>query len=60
MRRASLNIEPNFEEVTEGEEVSYKERLKTKCGTIEALVGSEKKINLIAHDNIEQYEKSRK
>ena len=41
-------IDPEFEEVTEGEEVERKEKLKTKWAQLEALVGAEKRIKLIA------------
>jgi type I restriction enzyme R subunit len=51
------HLDDNFEEVTEGEEVSQKERLKTKWAQLEALVGSEKRISLVARDIIEHYEK---
>lgn len=43
-------IDPEFEEATEGEEISRKERLKTKWAATEALVGSEKRIGLVAED----------
>ena len=43
-------IDPEFEEVTEGEELNKKEKLKTKWAALEAIVGSEKRIELIAHD----------
>ncbi len=33
-----------FEEVTEGEEVEHKEKLKTKWAQLEAMVGTEKRI----------------
>jgi type I restriction enzyme R subunit len=50
-------IDAQFEEVTEGEEVERKERLKTKWAQLEALVGSEKRLKLIARDLVEHYEK---
>ncbi|VVB65267.1 Uncharacterised protein [uncultured archaeon] len=34
-------IDPQFEELTEGEEISYKEQLKSKWARLEAIVGSE-------------------
>jgi len=39
-------IDPEFEEVTEGEEESVKEQLKTKWARLEALVGAEKRVQL--------------
>ena len=41
-------IDPEFEEVTEGEEVERKEKLKTKWAQLEAVVGAEKRLKLIA------------
>jgi len=49
-------IDPEFEEVTEGEEVERKERLKTKWAQLEALVGSEKRLKLIARDLVDHLE----
>ncbi len=50
-------IDPQFEEVTEGEEVERKEKLKTKWAQLEAIVGTEKRIKLIAEDIVEHFEK---
>lgn len=50
-------IDPGFEEATEGEEVDRKEKLKTKWAQLEAVVGSEKRLTLIAKDIVEHYEK---
>lgn len=50
-------IDAQFEEVTEGEEVERKEKLKSKWAQLEALVGSEKRLKLIARDLVEHYEK---
>src|SRR5208282_3846366 len=41
-------IDPQFEEVTEGEEVERREKLKSKWAALEAVVGAEKRLNLIA------------
>lgn len=49
-------IDPEFEEATEGEEVERKERLKTRWAQLEAVVGSENRIKLIARDLVEHYE----
>jgi len=43
-------IDPEFEEVTEGEEAEEKEKLKTKWAALEAVVGSKNRIDLIARD----------
>lgn len=50
-------LDEEFEEATEGEEVEHKERLKTKWAQLEALVGTEKRLNLIAKDMIEHFER---
>jgi type I restriction enzyme R subunit len=41
-------IDPDFEEVTEGEEVERKEGLKSKWAQLGAVVGSEKRLRLVA------------
>jgi type I restriction enzyme R subunit len=48
-------IDPNFEEATEGEELDHKEKLKTKWAAMEAVVGAEKRIGLIADDLVEHW-----
>src|SRR5262249_26646930 len=50
-------IDPDFEEATEGEEVDRKEKLKTKWARLEAMVGTEKRISLIAQDIVDHFEK---
>ncbi|MFN3705611.1 MAG: type I restriction endonuclease subunit R, partial [Thermoflexales bacterium] len=50
-------IDKEFEEVTEGEEVERKEKLKTKWAQLEAVVGTEKRLRLIAQDIVEHFEK---
>jgi type I restriction enzyme R subunit len=49
-------IDPNFEEVTEGEEVTTKEKLKSKWARMEAMVGTERRIGLIAEDLVRHFE----
>jgi type I restriction enzyme R subunit len=49
-------IDPEFEEVTENEEVERKEKLKSKWARLEALVGSEKRINEVAEDIVKHFE----
>jgi type I restriction enzyme, R subunit len=49
-------IDPEFEELTEGEEVERKERLKTKWAQLEALVGSENRVRTIARDLVAHFE----
>lgn len=50
-------IDEEFEEVTEDEEVEQKERLKTKWAQLEAVVGAERRLRLIARDIVEHFEK---
>ena len=49
-------VDPEFAEATEGEEVEHKERLKTKWAQLEAIVGAEKRIGLIAQDLVDHFE----
>jgi type I restriction enzyme, R subunit len=49
-------IDPDFEEATEGEEVERKERLKTKWAQLEAVVGSDNRLKLIAKDLVAHFE----
>ena len=51
------NIDPEFEEVTENEELERKERLKTRWAQLEAIVGTEKRLQLIAEDVIAHFER---
>jgi type I restriction enzyme R subunit len=50
-------LDAEFEELTEGEEQSKKEKLKTKWAALEALVGNPKRIKLIAADLVTHFEK---
>ncbi len=50
------HLDEDFEEATEGEEVEQKERLKSKWAALEAVVGSEKRIALIADDLVRHWE----
>jgi len=50
------NIDPEFEEATEGEEVDRKEKLKSRWAQLEAVVGSENRIRLVARDLVEHFE----
>lgn len=54
---ARPKIDPEFEEVTEGEEVERKEKLKSKWAQLEAVVGSDKRLELVARDIVEHFEK---
>ena len=50
-------IDAGFEEVTEGEEVDRREKLKTKWAQLEAIVGAEKRVALVARDIVEHFER---
>jgi type I restriction enzyme R subunit len=50
-------IDTEFEEITEGEELSKKEQLKSKWAALEALVGDPKRLALIAADLVQHFEK---
>lgn len=50
-------IDEEFDELTEGEELSKKEQLKSKWAALEALVGDPKRIALIAEDLVRHYER---
>ena len=50
------SIDPDFEEATEGEELERQEQLKTKWAQLEAVVGTEKRLDLIAKDIVEHFE----
>ncbi len=49
-------IDVDFEEATEGEEVERRERLKTKWAQLEAVVGTPKRLKLIAEDIVDHFE----
>ena len=52
----ALTLDLDFEEVTEGEEIERKEKLKTKWAQLEAIVGAEQRITLVAEDIVTHYE----
>lgn len=49
-------LDEEFEVATEGEEVEHRERLKTKWAQLEVLVGTEKRLKLIAEDLVKHFE----
>ncbi|MGE4489603.1 MAG: HsdR family type I site-specific deoxyribonuclease, partial [Kiritimatiellales bacterium] len=51
------HIDPEFEELTETEEVSEQQRLKRKWSQLEAMVGTEKRLRLVAQDIVDHFEK---
>lgn len=49
-------IDADFAEATEGEEVEHREKLKTKWAALEAVVGTEKRLAVIAGDLVKHFE----
>src|SRR5258708_3401592 len=49
-------IDPGFEELTEGEEETRKERLKSKWAQLEAVAGADKRVATIAEDLVAHFE----
>ncbi|MGB7749730.1 MAG: type I restriction endonuclease subunit R [Verrucomicrobiia bacterium] len=49
-------IDPNFEEVTEDAEESTKESLRRKWAQLEAMVGTDRRIALVAEDLVKHWE----
>ncbi|MBI4678966.1 MAG: type I restriction endonuclease subunit R [Elusimicrobia bacterium] len=50
-------IDPQFEEVTEGEEENARRKLKSKWARLESLVGADKRIGQVAQDIVHHFEK---
>ena len=50
------NIDLEFEEVTEGEELEEKEELKAKWAQLEAVVGADNRVRQIAEDILEHFD----
>ncbi len=53
---ARPNIDPDFEEAIEGEEVERKERLKTRWAQLEAIVGAEERLRLVAEYTVAHFD----
>lgn len=49
-------LDQDFEEVTEGEEAFVREQLKSRWARLEALVGAEKRLCLLAADIVDHFE----
>ena len=54
--RERPKIDAGFEEATEGEEVDRKEKLKTRWAQLEAIVGAEKRVKLVAGDIVGHFD----
>lgn len=50
------NIDPDFEEATEGEEADHQEKLKSRWAQLESIVGTEKRLKLVAEDIVDHFE----
>ncbi len=50
-------LDEEFEEVTEGQELEIKEKAKSKWARLEALVGSPRRLALVAQDIVNHFEK---
>ena len=48
-------IDSGFEEATEGEEIERKEKLKARWAQLEAIVGADQRVRLIAQDIVEHF-----
>jgi type I restriction enzyme R subunit len=53
---AKPHLDDSFEELTEGEELEGKEKLKTKWSALEALVGTDRRVGLIADDLVRHFD----
>lgn len=51
------HLDSEFEDITESQEETARQRLRSKWARMEAVVGAEKRVNLIAADIIEHFEK---
>ena len=56
LKEATPKIDQEFEELTEGEEVNKKDKLKSKWAKLEAMIGSESRIKLLAEDVVKHFE----
>jgi len=56
LREATPKLDEEFEELTEDEEPTARERAKTKWTALEAVVGSEKRLAMVAKDLVEHWE----
>ena len=50
-------IDPEFEQITEAEEETGKQKLKTKWAALEAMVGADDRIKLVVRDLVAHFEK---
>ncbi|WP_163993278.1 type I restriction endonuclease subunit R [Pyxidicoccus caerfyrddinensis] len=50
------HLDESFDELTEGEELEGREKLKTKWSALESLVGTDRRLTLVAEDLVRHYE----
>ena len=50
-------VDEEFEEVTEGEELERKEKLKSRWAQLEAIVGADRRLDLVAQDIVSHFER---
>ena len=55
LERERPKIDPKFEEITEGEEVEKREKLKSRWAQLEAVVGAENRLSQIAEDIVSHF-----
>ena len=51
------HLDSDFEEITENQEDAARTKLKSKWASLEAVVGAEKRVKLVASDIVEHFEK---
>ena len=56
LERECPKIDPEFEEITEGEEIERAEKLKSKWAQLEAVVGADNRLSQIAEDIVAHFE----
>ena len=56
---AKAALDAEFDEVTEGEETTRKDQLKSRWAQLEAVVGDDSRLELVAKDIVEHFEKRR-
>ena len=56
LKETTPKIDQEFEELTEGEEENKKDRLKSKWAKLEAMIGSESRVKLVAKDMVNHFE----
>ncbi len=49
-------LDPEFEEITESEELEEKHKLKAKWAALEAMIGAEERINLVVDDILQHFD----